>query len=293
MGMIDRRETFIRSNDTNIPRLRLSLQEMFTETVLRHTRGQVGLEKECVNNRIAELDSLSQQVAEKLATKDEAANALSDSIRAAHECIKALHQRVAQLIDGTDLEELQVGTQGHTMDLLGDILNILVEQNTIGLPAIIPEVRGTNEDQAIYQSDFDLLPDDVKILFSETAKLVFKSKQAKHEEAAVIGDYTLADTRLDLAAQQGLTLHEAHTKLKELVEFEELAKAIMLGGTFWTHYQVTAPGNNDKLLLDEATHKQSLEELANIAKTLSDVCYWKNQEIIGNMVKRAKEYVII
>ena len=90
--MIDRRETFIRSNDTNIPRLRLSLQEMFTETVLRHTRGQVGLEKEYVNNRIAELDSLSQQVAEKLATKDEAANALSDSVRAAHEGIKALHQ---------------------------------------------------------------------------------------------------------------------------------------------------------------------------------------------------------
>merc|ERR1711873_74839 len=82
-----------------------------------------------------------------------------------------------------------------------------------------------------------------------------------------------------------------HTKLRELVEFEELARIIMLEGTFWTHYQVTTPGNIDKLLLDEATQKQSLEELANIAKTLSDVCYWKNQEILGIMVKRAKEYV--
>merc|ERR1711867_176996 len=78
-NMIDRRETFIRSNDTNIPRLRLLLQEMFTETVLRHTRGQVRIEKEYVNTRIAELDSLSQQVAEKLAAKDEAANVLSGS----------------------------------------------------------------------------------------------------------------------------------------------------------------------------------------------------------------------
>merc|ERR1711989_214036 len=79
-NMIDRRETFIRSNDTNIPRLRLLLQEMFTETVIRHTRGQVGIEKEYVNIRITELDSLSLQVAEKLAAKDEAANALSGSI---------------------------------------------------------------------------------------------------------------------------------------------------------------------------------------------------------------------
>ena len=45
-NMLDRRETFIRSNDTDIPRLRLLLQEMFTETVIRHVRGQVGIEKE-------------------------------------------------------------------------------------------------------------------------------------------------------------------------------------------------------------------------------------------------------
>merc|ERR1712243_549429 len=98
-------------------------------------------------------------VAEKLAAKDEAANALSGSIRAAHEGIDALHQRVAQLLDDTDLDELQVGTKDHTMALLGDILNNIVKQNTIGLPTIIPEARGENDDQEIYQSDFDQIPD--------------------------------------------------------------------------------------------------------------------------------------
>ena len=63
-NMIDRRETFIRSNDTNMPRLRLLLQEMFTETVIRHARGQVRIEKEYITTRIAELESLGQQVAE-------------------------------------------------------------------------------------------------------------------------------------------------------------------------------------------------------------------------------------
>merc|ERR1712101_19447 len=189
-----------------------------------------------------------------------------------------LHRRVAQILDNTDLDELQIGTKDHTMALLGDMLNNMIEQNTIGLPTIIPEVRGENEDQEIYQSHFDKIPDDVKILFSEAANLVFRANQAKHEEAAVIGDYTLTSTRLDLAEQQGLKLHEAQTKLRELVEFEELARMISPEGTFWKYNKVTAPGDNDKLLLDDATQKQSLEELAKIAKTLADACYWKNQK---------------
>merc|ERR1711895_72150 len=176
------RETFIRSNDTNIPRLRLSLQEMFTETVLRHTRGQVGLEKEYVNNRIAELNSLSLQVTQKLAEKDEAANELAGSIRAAHAGIDALHRRTTQFLDGTDLDELHVGTKEHTMALLGEMLNNIVKQNAVALPTIIPEARGENDDQEIYQSDYDQIPEDVKILFSEAVKLVFRAQQAKHEE---------------------------------------------------------------------------------------------------------------
>ena len=149
-NMIDQRETFIRSNDTNIPRLRLLLQEMFTETVIRHTRGQVGIEKEYVNTRIAELDSLSLQVAQKLAAKDEAANELAGSIRAAHAGIDALHRRITQFLDDTDLDELHVGTKEHTMAILGEMLNNIVKQNAIALPTIIPEARGENDDQEIY-----------------------------------------------------------------------------------------------------------------------------------------------
>merc|ERR1712208_282071 len=96
-NMLDKKEAFIRSNDTNMPRLRLRIQEMFTETVIRHVRGQIGLEKEYVSDRIAELESLGQQVAEKLDAKVEGANILASSVRAAHDGIDALHTRVAQL----------------------------------------------------------------------------------------------------------------------------------------------------------------------------------------------------
>lgn len=131
---------------------------------------------------------------------------------------------MTQILDGIALVNLEVGTPDHTMALLGEMLNNIVDNNTIGLPNIIEQERGANEDQEIYQSDFDKIPQDVKILFSEAAKLVMKATQAKHEESDAIGDYTLACTKLELAEQTGPKLHEAQTKLREIIEFEELAR---------------------------------------------------------------------
>merc|ERR1712041_21076 len=133
--------------------------------------------------------------------------------------------------------------------------------------------------------------EDVKILFSEAAKLVFQATQARHEEAQVIGDYTLISTRLDLAEQNGPKLEEVQAKRRELVQFEELARLIMLEGTFWKYNKVTAPGDNDKVLLDDATQKQAIEELARIAKILADASYGKDHKSLEKMVNRAKEYV--
>merc|ERR1711867_49162 len=289
--LLDKKAKFIRSKDTDIPRLRLLLQEMFTKIAIQHVRGQLGLQKENATTRIAELESLNQQVAETLARKDGAANALSDSIKAAQEGIDALHERVTQILVGIALVDLEVGTADHTMALLGEILNNIVKDNTIGLPNIIPQERGENEDQEIYQSDFDKIPEDVKILFSEAAKLVFKATQARHEEREAIGDYTLTSTRLELAEQQGPKLHEVQTKLRELVEFEELARMIMIEGTFWKYNKVPAPGDNDKFLLDNATQQQAIEELARITTILADANYDKDHKSLEKLVKRAKDYV--
>merc|ERR1712089_83999 len=132
---------------------------------------------------------------------------------------------------------------------------------------------------------------DVKILFSEAAKLVHQATQARHEEAQVIGDYTLISTRLDLAEQNGPKLHEVQAKRRDLIQFEELARLIMLEGTFWKYNKVTAPGDNDKVLLDDAIQKQAIEELARITKILADASYGKDQKSLEKMVKRAKDYV--
>merc|ERR1712120_53314 len=267
-NILDRKAKFIRSNDTDIPRLRLLLQEMFTKTVIRHVRGQLGVQKENATTRINELESQNQQVAETLAIRDGAANVLSDSIKAAQEGIDALHERVSQILDGIALVDLVVGTADHTMALLGELLNNIVENNTIGLPNIIEQERGANEDQEIYRSDFDKIPQDVKILFSEAAKLVLKATQAKHEESDALGDYTLACTKLETTEQTGPKLHEAQTKLKEIIDFEELARRIMIEGTFWKYERVAAQGENNKFHLDNTTLQKAIEELARISNSI-------------------------
>merc|ERR1711867_48266 len=180
-----------------------------------------------------------------------------------------------------------------TMATLGEVLNDIVKQNAITLPTIIPEVREENEDQKIYQSDYDQIPVDVKSLYLEAARLCSRAQQAKHKESEVLEKYKLASTELEMEAQQGLKSHEAHSKLKELVEFEELIRVIMLEGTFWKHYRVKPPGNEDKVILDEVTGQQSIKELEQIAETMSEVRQWKNHETIGKMAKTAKEYVMI
>merc|ERR1712082_587929 len=41
--ILDRKANFIKTKDTDIPKLRLALQEMFTKTVIRHVRGELGI----------------------------------------------------------------------------------------------------------------------------------------------------------------------------------------------------------------------------------------------------------
>merc|ERR1712082_43826 len=290
--ILDRKAKFIRTKDTDIPRLRLALQEIFTKTVIRHVRGELGIQKENVTTRINELESQDQQVAETLAIRDGAANALSNSIKAAQEGIDALHERVSHRLDGVVLVDLVVGTADHTMSLLGELLNNIVDNGTIGLLEIIEQERGANEDQEIYRSDFDKIPQDVKILFSEAAKLVLKATQAKHEESDALGDYTLACTKLELAEQTGPKLHEAQTKLREIIEFEELARMIMIEGTFWKYDKVAAPGENDNFHLDNTTLQKAIEELARISKILEDTSFDKDHKSLEKMVTTAKDYVI-
>ncbi len=166
-----------------------------------------------------------------------------------------------------------------------------MDNETIGLPEIIEQERGENGgDQEIYRSDFDKIPQDVKNLFTEAAKLMLQVTQAKHEESDALEDYTLACAKLESTNLQGPKLHEVKTKLGEINDFEELARRIMIEGTFWKYERVAAPGENDKFHMDSNTLTKAIEELARISKILEDASFENDHRSLEKMVSTAKEY---
>ena len=61
-NIINRKADFIKTKDTDIPKLRLSLQESFTKVVIRHVRSELGVSKDNTIARIEQLESLDQQL---------------------------------------------------------------------------------------------------------------------------------------------------------------------------------------------------------------------------------------
>ena len=178
------------------------------------------------------------------------------------------------------------------MTLLGNLLNDIVDSGNLDLPEIIEEERGEdNEEQVIYRSDFDQIPQDVKDYYAEAAKLMLQVSQAEHEEKDALDDYTLVCAKLESTNLQGPKLHDVKTKLGEINEFDELARRIMLEGTFWKYEGIAAPGENDKFHMDSNTLTKSIEELARISKILEDSSFENNHRNLEQMVSTAREYV--
>ena len=263
--IIDRKANFIKTKETDIPKLRLALQEMFTKTVIRHVRGELGVNKENTITRIEQLESLDKQVVNKWNIREDKANVKADRIKEAQEGIDRLHELVSNRLDGTFSINLVVGSPDNTMTLLGNLLNDIVDSGNLDLPDIIEEERGEdNEEQLIYRSDFDQIPQDVKDYYAEAAKLILQVSQAEHEEKDALDDYTLACAKLESTNLQGPKLHDVKAKLGEIKELDELASRIMLAGTFWKYEGIAAPGENDKFYMDNNILKKSIEELARI-----------------------------
>merc|ERR1712115_349678 len=180
--IISRKVNFIKTKDTDIPKLRLALQELFTKTVIRHVRSELGVNKENTIVRIEQLESLDEQVVNKWNIRENKATVKADRFKEAQEGIDRLHDIVSNRLDGTFQINLVVGTPDNTMTLLGNFLNEVVENQNLELPDIIDEEREAgNDDQSIYRSDFDQLPQDIKDCYAEAAKLIVQANQAEQD----------------------------------------------------------------------------------------------------------------
>ena len=99
--IISRKANFIKTKDTDIPKLRLALQEMFTKTVIRHVRSELGVNKENTITRIEQLESLDKQVVNKWNIREDKATVKADRFKEAQEGIDRLHELVSNRLNGT------------------------------------------------------------------------------------------------------------------------------------------------------------------------------------------------
>ena len=139
--IINRKADFIKTKDTDIPKLRLSLQESFTKIVIRHVRSELGVSKENTIARIEQLESLDEQVVNKWNIREDKATVKADRFKEAQEGIDRLHDLVSNRLEGTFQINLVVGTPDNTMTSIGNFLNEVVENESIELPNIIDEER--------------------------------------------------------------------------------------------------------------------------------------------------------
>ena len=192
--IINRKADFIKTKDTYIPKLILSLQESFTKIVIRHVRSELDKSKYNTIARIEQFEKLDEQVVNKWNIRKDKATVKADRFKEAQEGINTLLNIVNNRLEEIVQINLVVGTPETTMTSIGNFLNKVVEDENIELPDIINEEREAgNDDQSIYRSDFNQLSQDVKDCYAEAAKLIVQANQAEQEENDALADYICAE----------------------------------------------------------------------------------------------------
>ena len=210
----NRKVDFLKSKETDIPKLRLSLQEVFTRIVIRHVRSELALSKDDANTKLEHLNSLDNQALDKWYTRRDKNAERVKRVKGAQEGVVELLNFVIEKLN--EEEESYpiylVGSPEHTMTLIRDFLNEVVDNERVELPKIVEGEREVgNDDQLIYRKEYDQLPQDVREYFAEAIKLIKQANHAAQEEDDAVADYNLIHARINTENQDGAQL----TDLKE------------------------------------------------------------------------------
>ena len=141
----NRKVDFLKSKETDIPKLRLSLQESFTKIVIRHVRSELAISKDDAIAKLEHLESLDDQALDKWNTRKDKNTEKVQRLKEAQEGVDELLNLVSEKLEGTFPIHL-VGTPEHTMTLIRDFLNEVVENERVELPNIVDEEREAGND---------------------------------------------------------------------------------------------------------------------------------------------------
>merc|ERR1711955_154570 len=122
----NRKVDFLESKETNIAKLRLSLQELFTRIVIPRVRSELAQSKEDANAKLEYLTNLDQQALKKWYAQQERGVERCKRVTGAQDGIINLLNIVNGKLNEVEEEYPAVGSPEHTLALIRDFLTKVV-----------------------------------------------------------------------------------------------------------------------------------------------------------------------
>ena len=152
----NRKVDFLKSKETDITKLRLSLQEMFTRIVIRRVRSELAQSKEDANTKLEYLTNLDEQALDKWYTQQERSTERNKRVTGAQDGVLDLLNSVIEKLNEVEEENAEVGSPEHTLALIRDFLTKVVEEQRVQLPKIVEGQREEEDsEKLIYRNEYD------------------------------------------------------------------------------------------------------------------------------------------
>ena len=152
----NRKVDFLKSKETNIAKLRLSLQELFTRIVIRRVRSELAQSKEDANAKLEYLTNLDKQALKKWYAQQERSVERSKRVTGAQDGIIDLLGIVNEKLNKVEEEYPAVGSPEHTLVLIRDFLTKVVDEKCVQLPQILEgERKDDDSEKLIYKNEYD------------------------------------------------------------------------------------------------------------------------------------------
>ena len=267
----NRKVDFLKSKETDITKLRLSLQVMFTRLVIRRVKSELAWSKEDANTKLEYLANLDKEALKKWYTQQAKGAERSNRVTGAQDGILELLNIVDEKLAEVEEENPAVGSTEYTLTLIKDFLTKIVEEKRVQLPNIVEGERTEDDsEKIIYRNEYDQLPQDVREYFGEAINLINRANQAATAEEEAVTEYNLIHTRVNSESREGEQLTDLKEKVADIEEAEEIANRIVAAQTFWKYEDIPAPGDNEKIHMDTSTMQKLIDELKGISDTLED-----------------------
>merc|ERR1712240_559419 len=121
--MMKWKEDFVKTKETNRAKLRLLIQERFTQIVLQRVVAELRKYKEDLTHRINELDELSNQVVRRKSVLEERTDNRNKTVETLENCDNRMASMVSEHLKDLQDDDPEVGSIPYTLAVLEEYLN--------------------------------------------------------------------------------------------------------------------------------------------------------------------------